>query len=66
MGLEITLSEISQTQKNKHVFLRCVIWGWVGGLFMKADLLRKMAGYMRRIRGAMIKGHYRHVMKMPR
>jgi hypothetical protein len=41
MGLEVTLSERNRTQKNKHIFFLCVIWGWVRGLFLKADLLRK-------------------------
>lgn len=45
--LEIMLSEISQNQKNKYIFLICMICGWVRGLFMKVVLLRKRGWWNR-------------------
>lgn len=39
--LEVVLSEISQTQKDKYIFLVCVIWVWVRALLRKVDILRK-------------------------
>lgn len=39
--LEVVLSEISQTQKNKYIFLVCVIWVWVRALLRKVDILGK-------------------------